>query len=915
MEKFSFLNAVHSEYIADLYEQYTQHPDSIEPSWKAFFQGFDFANTSYNGQPLTGESVSAEAIQQIPEKVQKEFKVIDLIEAYRKRGHLFTKTNPVRERRQHYPGLELENFGLSESDLDETFSVGSIIGINSETSLRNIIEDLNDMYCDSIGVEYMHIMDPSKSKWIQNWINLNLNRPKLSVKDKERILLKLNEAVAFENFLHTKFVGQKRFSLEGNESLIPALDALINRAADAGVEEVFIGMAHRGRLNVLANIMKKSYSQIFSEFEGKEFSEDIFAGDVKYHLGSSTHLETFSGKNVKVNLAPNPSHLETVGAIVEGISRAKADLEHKGDYSRVLPILIHGDAAISAQGIVYEVAQMMTLDGYKTGGTVHIVVNNQIGFTTNYLDGRSSIYCTDIAKATLSPVLHVNADDAEAVVHALHFAADYRMHFGEDVYIDLLGYRKYGHNEGDEPRFTQPKLYKAIAKHPNPREIYKELLFKEGIIGEEILAQKEEEFKELLEEDFEYSKEIEKNTLEPFMPEEWKDIEIVDENEMLVPVDTKYDIDKLKEIAKVLVAMPEGKKVIRNVDRLLKQRKKTVEENKLDWAMAELLAYGTSVEEGHHVRLSGEDVERGTFSHRHAVIITEDNEEEIILLNHISKDQGEFTAYNSLLSEYGVLGFDYGYALAAPNALTIWEAQFGDFANGAQIVIDQYISAAEDKWKIKNGLVMYLPHGYEGQGAEHSSARMERFLQLCAQANMFVVNCTKPANLFHVLRRQLKAKYRKPLVIFTPKSLLRHPLVISTMEDLANGEFQTVIDDPIADAKKVEKLVFCQGKFYYDLLKKKEELNAENVALVRLEQLYPLDMEKINSILDKYSNRKQLIWAQEEPENMGAWSFILRKMRELPFELISPPESAAPAPGSHKTSEITHNNAINKVFE
>lgn len=914
MEKFSFLNAIHSEYIAELYEQYTKYPDSIEPSWRAFFQGFDFANTSYNGHSLTDGNTSDEVVNQIPEKVQKEFKVIQLIDAYRSRGHLFTKTNPVRERRQHVPTLELSNFGLTESDLNETFKAGSIIGIDSETTLNEIIQRLTDMYCTSIGVEYMHIDHPDKSAWIQNWINHNLNRPKLSVKEKERILLKLNEAVAFENFLHTKFVGQKRFSLEGNESLIPALDTVINRAADAGVEEVFIGMAHRGRLNVLANIMKKSYSQIFSEFEAKEFADDIFAGDVKYHLGSSTNLETFSGKEIKVNLAPNPSHLETVNSIVQGITRAKVDLEYKGDFNRVLPILIHGDAAIAAQGIVYEVAQMMTLDGYKTGGTVHIIVNNQIGFTTNYLDGRSSIYCTDIAKVTQSPVIHVNSDDAEAVVHALHFAADYRMRFGEDVYIDLLGYRKYGHNEGDEPRFTQPKLYKAIAKHPNPREIYKEHLIKEGVIGEEILNKKEKEFKALLEENFDSSKAIEKNPLDPFMPEEWKDIELVDEKGMLEPVDTKYNLDKLKEISEKLINLPEGKKVIRNINRLLNQRKKTVESNQLDWAMAELLAYGSSLEEGHDVRLSGEDVERGTFSHRHAVIKTEDDEEEIILLNQLSKDQGKFTVYNSLLSEYGVLGFDYGYALAAPNGLTIWEAQFGDFANGAQIIIDQYISAAEDKWKIKNGLVMYLPHGYEGQGAEHSSARLERFLQLCAEGNMFVVNCTTPANLFHVLRRQLKAKFRKPLVIFTPKSLLRHPLVISTMEELANGEFQTVIDDSKAEAEKVEKLVFCQGKFYYDLLSKKEELKAENVALVRLEQIYPLDMEKINAIIDKYPNKKQLIWAQEEPENMGAWTYILRKMRHLPFEVVSPPESAAPAPGSNKTSEIIHNNAINKVF-
>lgn len=914
MEKFSFLNAIHSEYISELYDQYKQYPDSIEPSWRAFFQGFDFGNTSYNGQSLVGNQAET-AVAQIPENVQKEFQVINLIDGYRTRGHLFTKTNPVRERRQYSPSLELKNFGLSETDLDTFFDAGKILKLGKGSTLRDIIEHLEKIYCDSIGIEYMYIRDPEKRDWIQNWLNSNWNHPQLSVEEKERILLKLNEAVAFENFLHTKFVGQKRFSLEGNETLIPALDAVINRASDAGVEEFVIGMAHRGRLNVLANVFKKSYSQIFSEFEGKEFVEDIFAGDVKYHLGSSNEIETQNGKKVKINLAPNPSHLETVDAIVEGIARAKADNDYAKDYSKVFPILIHGDAAVAGQGIVYEVVQMMSLDGYKTGGTLHIVVNNQVGFTTNYLDARSSTYCTDVAKTTLSPVLHVNADDAEAVVHALNFAADYRMRYGQDVFIDLLGYRKYGHNEGDEPRFTQPKLYSAIAKHPNPREIYKQHLVKEGVIGDDILAKKEKEFKQLLEENFDASKEIEKNTLDPFMPQKWEGFEIANEAEVLKPIDTKYPQEKLEQITHTLTTIPEGKKFIKKIERLLDQRKQMVADDKLDWGMAEMLAYGSILEEGHDVRLSGEDVERGTFSHRHAVIKTEETEEEIILLNQISENQGEYTVYNSHLSEYAVLGFDYGYAMATPKTLTLWEAQFGDFANGAQIVIDQYISAAEDKWKIQNGLVMLLPHGYEGQGAEHSSARMERFLQLSAQANMISANCTTPANFYHLLRRQIKANYRKPLVVFTPKSLLRHPLCVSTLDELANGEFQTVIDDVNADASKVEKLVFCQGKFYYDLLKKKEELNAENVALVRIEQLYPLDKEKINSIIEKYSSKKQLIWAQEEPENMGAWTFLLRKFREVQFEIISPREAASPATGSNQKFNATHNNTINKVFE
>lgn len=921
MDKFSFLNAVHTEFIGEMYEQYLKYPDSIEPSWRAFFQGFDFANTGYNGHSLIENTeneaigLSQEIINDIPEKIQKEFKVINLIDGYRRRGHLFTKTNPVRERRHHYPTLDLSNFGLSESDLDETFSSGDIIGIGRSNTLRTIIEKLEQIYCDAIGVEYMHIEAPEKIEWIQNWINHNLNHPQFNAAQKERIFEKLNEASSFEGFLNTKFVGQKRFSLEGNETLIPALDFMTDFAANLGVEEIIIGMAHRGRLNVLGNYLKKPYSKIFSEFEGKEFEGDIYAGDVKYHLGFSSAITTKSGKTVKVNLTPNPSHLEAVDAVTEGIARAKIENEYNWDFKKVLPISIHGDAAIAGQGIVYEVIQMMNLDGYKTGGTIRIVVNNQIGFTTNYQDARSSLYCTDLAKVTSSPVMHVNADDSESVVHAIRFATEFRMHFGQDVFIDLLGFRKYGHNEGDEPRFTQPKLYDAIAKHPNQKEIYKNELIAEGIVSSETISKIENDFKDLLEKNFEESKKIQKNILSPILPDVWKGFKTALEADMLKSANTKYPLQKLKKIVEVITTAPEGKKIIRKTQRLLDQRRKMADENRLDWAMGELLAYGSLLDEGHGVRLSGEDVERGTFSHRHAVIITEDAEEEIILLNHISDNQGKFTVYNSLLSEYGVCGFDYGYAMAMPNGLTLWEAQFGDFSNGAQIIIDQYLSAAEDKWNTQNGLVMLLPHGYEGQGAEHSSARMERYLQLCAEGNMFAVNCTTPANFFHVLRRQIKTNYRKPLIVFTPKSLLRHPMAVSTMDDLAKGEFQTIIDDPDAKASQVDKIVFCQGKIYYDLLKKKVELKAKNVAIIRMEQLYPLDKDKINQILKKYNKSKRLIWAQEEPENMGAWSHLLLRSREIEFELISPPESAAPASGSHLSFEINYNGVINKVFE
>lgn len=917
MDQFSFLNAINSEYIDELYQKYLKFPDSIEPSWRSFFQGFDFARKSYNetseyNQYSEKDFSNAKGIS---EDIIREFKIINLINGYRTRGHLFTKTNPVRQRRTYTPDLSIENFGLSESDLSVPVN-GKIIGIEGEYTLKEIIDILNKEYCSSIGIEYIYIRKPEEIRWIQNWIKQNFNQPVLDVEEKKRILKKLSHAVAFENFLHTKFVGQKRFSLEGGETLIPALDEIINHSSELGVEEIVIGMAHRGRLNVLANIFNKSYSQIFNEFEGKDYSETIFSGDVKYHLGSCNNYKTKKGKTVKISLAPNPSHLETVDAIVEGIARAKTDHEYQEDYGKVMPILIHGDAAIAAQGIVYEVIQMMNLDGYKTGGTIHIVINNQVGFTTNYLDARSSTYCTDIAKTVLCPVLHVNADDAEAVIHAVRFASDYRNTFNKDVFIDLLGYRKYGHNEGDEPRFTQPQLYKIIENHPNPREIYRAKLEKDDIITQKMVADDDEEYRKLLDKNLEDSKEMEQATVELFMQQEWKDFERVGAAELLTPIDTTFPLENLRTIAHQITEIPEGKNLFNKTKRLLKQRRDMIDVTQtIDWGMAELLAYGSLLTEGHHVRLSGEDVERGTFSHRHAVIKTEDTEEEIILLNSLNT-KAKFYVYNSLLSEYGVLGFEYGYAMTSPFSLTIWEAQFGDFANGAQIVIDQYISAAEDKWKMQNGLVMLLPHGFEGQGAEHSSARIERFLSLCANGNMYVVNATTPSNLFHSLRRQLKTDYRKPLIVFSPKSLLRHPQVVSTLEELAEGAFEEVIDDSKATKiEKITRVVLCSGKLFYELDKKREELKEDRVALVRIEQLYPLHWDKIQKILQKYSFQKELIWAQEEPENMGAWWYILKEFRKFNIEGIYTSESGSPSPGSHKRYDKIQKKLINSVFE
>jgi 2-oxoglutarate dehydrogenase E1 component len=922
MDRFSFLNAAHTEFFAQLYDEYLENPDSVEPSWRSFFQGFDFGMQTYNeeyeapAQQLANYATSGNVdVSQISEKLQKEFNVLKLIDAYRTRGHLFTKTNPVRERRIFSPNLDLENFGLSQSDLNTVFDAAKAIKI-APCSLQEIIGHLDKIYCQHIGVEYMYIRKPEVIQWIQDRIGYNDNHPRFSDDQKKNILNKLNEAVSFENFLHTKYVGQKRFSLEGGETLIPALDALIEAAAEKGVEQFVMGMAHRGRLNVLANVFGKNTQDIFSEFDGKDYDDDaLFDGDVKYHLGLTADKKTKSGKSININLAPNPSHLETVGAVIEGITRAKQDRYFPDDFSKVLPIALHGDAAVAGQGIVYEIVQMAQLDGYKTGGTIHLVINNQVGFTTNYLDARSSTYCTDIAKVTLSPVLHVNGDDAEAVVHAMLFALDYRMQFGSDVFIDLLGYRKYGHNEGDEPRFTQPKLYKIIAKHQNPRDIYAERLIAEGVIDDKYVGKLEKEYKAMLDENLEASRKKDLTIITPFMQNEWNGFVQADEKEMLQKVDTTFSKEKLGEIAQTITTLPSDKKFISKIQKLINDRKVMFETDKLDWAMAELLAYGSLMTEGYDVRISGQDVERGTFSHRHAVVKVEDSEEEVILLQHLKDQKGKFHIYNSLLSEYGVVGFDYGYSLASPKTLTIWEAQFGDFSNGAQIMIDQYISAAEDKWNNQNGLVMLLPHGYEGQGAEHSSARMERYLQLCANHNMFVADCTTPANFFHLLRRQMKTSYRKPLIVFTPKSLLRHPAVVSSVDEFANGSFQEVLDDPNANAKDIKTLVFCTGKFYYDLVAEREANGRKDVAFVRIEQLFPLPVEQLKAIIEKYPNVDDYVWAQEEPKNMGAYGYMLMNFDLVKFRVASLKAYSAPAAGSYARSKKRHAAAIAMVFD
>ncbi len=901
MDKFSYVGTSDINAIESLYQQYLQDANSVDATWRDFFKGFEFAQTSYE----SGGGA-------IPENVSKEFKVIALISGYRQRGHLFTKTNPVRERRTYNPTLAIENFGLSEKDLETVFHAGVEIGIG-DAKLKTIIAHLEQTYCQSIGAEYMFVRDPKVISWLQDHMEKTKNTPSFNNDEKKQILTDLIHAVVFENYLHTKFVGQKRFSLEGGEALIPSMQALINHGAHLGIEDFVIGMPHRGRLNILTNIMHKTYKDVFTEFEGKESEDSVFEGDVKYHMGYSSDQVTAEGKKIHISLTPNPSHLETVNPVVEGIVRAKIDARHNGDHSKACPILLHGDAAIAGQGIVYEVIQMSQLDGYKTGGTVHFIVNNQVGFTTNFLDARSSTYCTDVAKVTLSPVFHVNGDDTEAMCFVAKLAMEFRQTFHRDVFIDMLCYRKYGHNEGDEPRFTQPLLYKAIAVHPNPKEILIKKFADEGSPLAEEAKTIEAAFKEELNSQLDEARKTEKAKITSFLDGYWKGLKMPTDKDFEESPDTSVKEKTFLEIAEKITKLPEGKKFFTKIQKIFEDRRAMIKGDNYDWAMGELMAYATLMSAGHHVRFSGQDVERGTFSHRHAVVKVEDSEEEYTPLNNIGA-KGELRIYNSLLSEYGVLGFEYGYAFASPNILTIWEAQFGDFFNGAQIIFDQYLAAAEYKWRRMNGLVVLLPHGYEGQGPEHSSARMERFLQLCAANNMYVINATTPAQQFHALRRQIIDDFRKPLICFTPKKLLRYPSCVSKLEDFTKQRFREVMDDTSADVKKITRIAFCSGKIYYDIIERREKEGADDLAVVRIEQLYPFPHKQFQEIFKKYSKAKDFMWVQEESENMGPWRHVLHTVRPLNLKYIGREESASPATGYAKHHAAELETILKKVF-
>jgi len=902
MDKLNFLGNGDIDSIEHLYNIYKTDPKSLDEGWYHFFEGFEFALRSY------GENGNY-----ADQKLDKEFKVLDLINAYRKRGHLFTKTNPVRARRKYEPTLDLINFGLDESDLDTHFHAGTEIDIGNST-LREIIEHLEETYCDSIGSEYMFIRNPEKITWLQKKIESSRNKTVFSIDEKKHIFRKLLEASGFEHFIHKRFTGQKRFSIEGCETFIPALYYLIDKGSELGIEECLIGMAHRGRLNVLCNIAGKPYEKVFQEFAGEEYVDSIVLGDVKYHLGYENINNLTNDRAVCLQIAPNPSHLEAVAPVVEGISRARIDQKYGGDHLKVLPRLIHGDAAIAGQGIVYEVVQMSQLKGYGTGGTIHIVINNQVGFTTNYLDARTSTYCTDIGKVIKSPIFHVNGDDVEAIVHVVRLAMEYRHTFCNDVFIDILSYRKYGHNEGDEPRYTQPTLYKAIENHPNPRDIYASALRDQQIYTRDEIAGLQADFDNHLEEKYKISKSLGKVSIQKFLYADWRGIKHATPEDFREPVNTTVTKETINYIAEKINFLPEGNRFLDKTVKLVNQRMKLISEGKADWALAEHLAYGSLLMEGHPVRISGQDSVRGTFAHRHAAYVIEDTDNTFIPLENVSPSQASFSIYNSPLNEYGVLGFEYGYALATPKGLTVWEAQYGDFANVAQVIVDQFISSAEEKWGTANGLVLFLPHGYEGQGPEHSSGRIERFLLLAANNNMQIVNPTTPANFFHLLRLSVKRSFRVPLIVFTPKSLLRNDKTVSDIDELAMGRFSEVIDDENVDVHEVRRLVFCSGKVYYDLLSRKEEFQAKDVAIVRLEQLHPFPARQVNEIIKKFPDLMLTLWVQEEPINMGAWRHIAHEFRNHEILPVCRQASGSPATGLLSIHRKTQEEIIQKVF-
>ncbi len=897
-----FVQRENAGYIEEQYERYLRDPASVGKDWAQFFAGFELGSS--------GATLAA---------AEPTIGVFDLIHSYRELGHLVADLDPLGHIQQSHPLLELKEFGFRDDDLERVIECAAFRSLTRST-LRELLEALQQTYCRTIGVEFMFISDKTQRDWLKERMEPTRNRPRLAVEDRRLILDQLIRSEGFEQFLHTKFVGQKRFSLEGGESLIPMLSSLIDASAHLGVAEIVMGMAHRGRLNVLANILDKPYELIFSEFQGAFLPKNIQGdGDVKYHLGYARDLVTRRGDFIHVSLLSNPSHLEAINPVVEGIVRAKQRLRRDLDGRQVLPLQIHGDASFTGQGLVAETLALSDLPFFQTKGTIHIIINNQIGFTAMPEVLRSGRYASDIAKAIEAPVFHVNGDDPEAAVQAAQLAAAYRHEFRRDVIIDLICFRRYGHNETDEPTFTQPVMYREIAAHPGVRPLYANRLAEEGVVTPEEAANVQQEFRASLQAALEYARD--------FMPRQqvfalgglWKGMEWAGED---WSAHTAVPLSTLRSVAEKVARLPAGFTPHPRVRKLLDDRVKMLDaDGSVDWACAEMLALGTLLLEGTKIRLSGEDSGRGTFSHRHAVLHDQETGEKYTPLQHLSAQQGHFLAIDTMLSEAAVLGFEYGFSTADPRNLVIWEAQFGDFANGAQVMIDQFIVAAESKWQRMSGLVLLLPHGYEGQGPEHSSARLERFLQLCAENNMQVCNLTTPAQLFHALRRQIHRKFRKPLVVMSPKSLLRHRLNVSPLRDFTEGTFATVLDE-VDDLRprRVRRLVLCSGKVYYDLLPARRDRDVDDVALVRVEQLYPFPERELKEILARYPNAKEVFWVQEEPWNMGAWHFmamrrpaVLGDQRRLQY--IGRDEAASPATGSYKLHEAEQADIVDRTLQ
>jgi 2-oxoglutarate dehydrogenase E1 component len=945
---------INAGYVEELHTQWLQSPQSVEADWRLFFDNMKgpveiprppSAETTTHGDSTRGTAKGSEngnanghgAVhvngnangngvayrEAVREKVnaatELQSRVAQLVNAYRVRGHLFARLDPLDNAPDAQPELELSNFGLSEADLDKKFATAGMSGLPERTTLRQIVLQLAETYCSSIGVEFTHIEEPEPRLWLQDRMESTRNHASLDRTELVRILTKLTDAEIFEQFIHKNYFGTKRFSLEGAESLIPMMDLLVEAAGAQGIEELVIGMPHRGRLNVLVNVMGKNVREIFAAFDDRRPERFFGGGDVKYHLGYSTEVVTQTGRPLHLSMAFNPSHLEFVNPVVEGRVRAKIDRRKR---KSTMPLLLHGDAAFMGQGIVAETLNLSQLEGYTTGGTIHLVVNNQIGFTTFPSDSRSTRYCTDIARELRVPVFHVNGEDPEAVIQVTRLAVEFRQRFKQDVVIDMYCYRKYGHNEGDEPRFTQPLMYALIDKKPGVRDAYVARLVAAGHITREEADAIAQERRALLERALEEARRGDYLSMPETMGGVWGPYK-GGADAASPEVSTTFPKEQLLEVLDKLTTMPEGFHANPKALKVIQQRReRAMAGHGLDWGTGEHLAFASILMEGHGIRMSGQDARRGTFSHRHAVLFDTDTGEPYTPLGHLDDSPnhsvGRFEIYDSPLSEAGVLGFEYGYSLDRPDKLVVWEAQFGDFVNAAQVIIDQFIVSAEDKWLRLSGLVLLLPHGFEGQGPEHSSARIERFLQLAAEDNIQVCNPTTPAQFFHMLRRQVKRMWRKPLVVFTPKSLLRHPQAVSTLDEIATGSFHRVLGDEHTDASQVRRILLCSGKVYFDLAAERTNRDARDVAIVRLEQYYPLG-DALTSVLAPYAVGTPVVWVQEEPRNMGAWYFLHASEATLlggrhPLSLVSRPESASPATGSKAAHDIEQRMLLDEAF-